>query len=569
MRQFLIDHRRETINVLMTLGALGLVFLISALAPNLGRRTFHRIERSLARFAHKSWRAVALVFAASLAMNLLTLAVAGIPQPRIHDEFSYLLAADTFAHGRLANPPIPPEIQPFLETMHELMQPHYASKYFPAQGLTLALGQVLTGYPIFGAIFCAAIACALTTWALLAWVRPKRWALIIGLVLALHPLIIEWASSYWGGSVAMCGAALVFGSIPRVMQKRSIGAAILLALGLAILLNSRPYEGAVWFIAAMLTFIAWLIRRNGPTIRTFIRRVALPASIVLVPTIAWIALYNDRVTGNPYILPDTLHTDTYMAVPRFFWGRPQPPKTYHSQAMRDHYDGYERHYFETQQTPRGFVIWLLEEKIYKFIKNYLLRSLPLLAGLIAAPLAALAEKRTKLALAYAIIFIIGWLIIPWFEVHYAAAILPVIAMLAVSGMRGIGALRWRGAGRMFVRWCLVSVLLVAPMALKRAHSLYRGGAWWQKRVELESKLSHSGDKHLIIVRYGAQHQPGDEWVFNRADLNNAPVVWAREPDDIDMSILLNHFADRRAWLLDLTNEQQIPDPVPYSLPTTR
>jgi hypothetical protein len=122
---------------------------------------------------------------------------------------------------------------------------------------------------------------------------------------------------------------------------------------------------------------------------------------------------------------------------------------------------------------------------------------------------------------------------------------------------------------MFVRWCLVSVILVMPMALKRAHSLYRGGAWWQKRVELESKLSHTGDKHLVIVRYGPQHQPGDEWVFNRADINAAPVVWAREPDDVAMSILLKHFADRRAWLLDLTNEQQIPEPVPYSLATTR
>jgi hypothetical protein len=76
---------------------------------------------------------------------LLVAAVLREPVPRITDEFSYTLMGDTFAHGHFANPS--PPLQEFFDTFHVLVHPVYASKYFPAQGVFLAIGEKLTSHP--------------------------------------------------------------------------------------------------------------------------------------------------------------------------------------------------------------------------------------------------------------------------------------------------------------------------------------------------------------------------------------------------------------------------------------
>ena len=316
-------------------------------------KLFRFVFRFLTRVGRRKVLAVALVGLLGAAVSAGLAARNGMPQPAVHDEFSYLLAADTFAHGRLTNPAHPMWVH--FETFHVIQQPTYASKYLPAQGLVLALGQVLTGQPAVGLWISMGLACAGLCWMLQAWL-PPRWALLGGLLAAVQPEIQKaWGHSYWGGAVAMLGGVLVYGAVRRLVRQPRVGSALALAVGLAILANSRPYEGFVISLPAGFVLLFGRTGKDRPPLRTLLSRVVLPIVAVLAATVGAMSYYNFRVTGNPLRLAYQVHEATYAVVPLFLFQKLSPMPLYHHAVLHDFYNGLVRQIYQDLQGFGGFL----------------------------------------------------------------------------------------------------------------------------------------------------------------------------------------------------------------------
>jgi hypothetical protein len=136
--------------------------------------------------------------------------------------------------------------------------------------------------------------------------------------------------------------------------------------------------------------------------------------------------------------------------------------------------------------------------------------------------------------------------------HYPAPMTCVTYALLLSALQCIRHWRWRGkpTGLALVRGVpTVAILLLLTCAAASPLKIHRsstpqtwsspGEAW--NRPGIQARIENLPGRHLLLVRYSPEHDPGGSWVANGADIDGSKLVWANDMGPEKNQELIDHF----------------------------
>jgi hypothetical protein len=549
--------------LLMMEAAFTLLTIAVAFAlPRFGFAWFGRIEAAFGRLARRKTLACVTVGLTMLLGRLALLPLFPVPHPFLPDDFSFLLAADTFVHGRLTNPA--PAMWTHFESIHVTLQPTYQSMYFPATGLVLAAGKVLFGNPWAGLLLASSLMCAALCWMLQAWL-PPGWALLGGFIsVARIGLFSYWTNTFTGGgSVSALGGALVLGALPRLTKTGKGRYAVIMAVGISILAICRPYEGLLICLPTAVALGHWMLfGKNRPPATVLLRRAAAPIAIIAA-TLAFLGYYDYRAFGNAKTLPYTVDRATYAIVPYYVWQKAHPTPLYRHADLRQFYTEREAVDFKLLHSGLGVIPYYLKKlntTVFFFAGFLLLPPLVMMRRVFL-------DRRIRFLAWCVPVWIVGMGIGVYLIPHYLAPFTAAVYALGLQAMRHLRAVKRQGnpVGRTLVR-AMVTVCLLLTCLRAFATPLHIAPEKWPinawicswvgpgdfgaDRARMVRELEQRPGNHLVFVQYAPGHNAIDEWVYNGADIDHSRIIWAQQMDAAANLDLIRHYADRDVWLAE-------------------
>jgi hypothetical protein len=569
-----VSHEQAVTLTLLEGGLTAIVLGLSFAFPGLAAHWFSRAEIVLGKLARKKTLAVLVVGLSGLVLRLAILPWCSIPLPFVPDDFSFLLASDTFSHGRLTNPT--PAMWIHFESIHIDVLPTYMSMYFPTQGMAMAAGEVIFGNPWFGILIMSALMCAAICWMLQAWL-PATWAFLGGMLAVIHlGLFSYWINTFHAaGSIAALGGALVLGGLPRFKRRPAFRYTLLMAVGIAIMFTTRPFESMLLFIPVAVSLVHWyMAAANRPSLAALFRSAAIPL-VVVVGTAAWMGYYDYRVFGNPLTLPYAVNRATYAMAPYFAWQKPRPEPAYHHEEMRRFYHEDELADYQRSHSLGGFI----KMTLIKAVSGTLFFTGFALLPFIFMTRRVFLDRRVRFLAICLGTLALGMVLEIFLIPHYMAPFTGAIYALGLQGMRHMRVFRPgdQPVGKALTRLTVVVMVIMCGFRLYAVplhlsfpewpsstwnFSWYGPDVFGKDRVNVEQQLEQLQGGQIAIVRYSSVHNPQDEWIYNAADIDNSKVIWAREMDPASNHELFQYYRDRKVWLVQPDTQPVAVSPYP-------
>ncbi len=487
--------------------------------------------------------------------------------PAYHDEYSYLIQAETYLHGRWANPEFTPQPELF-DQVHVLNEGQFASRYFPGTGAWiapfLALGNPWLGHQVAQAL------CAMLIFLVGRELSNNGTGLLAGLLFALSPGLILFSNLLLAHHPTMLGLCLFLWAFLRGNRTGSLTCWLLAGCGLSFAMLCRPMTAAAFGLPFGIVFAVWWFTgketrqySDVSSTTTFMVRTrsALALGLPLVLGFLIVFISNKQITGSYTRTPYELYLDTY--TPRHVYGfnnvirgeQKLGPKVLQG------YDGW------AQNLTMKLATHNVKTRIVSSMR-WTLGLLPLLAAIVVVLVSPRSGRREWLLIPAAIISLHVAHIPYWFEGimgwHYVFETAPLwILLMAEATHRLFTA--WRSQGHHAMCWCWAAMLVLAivvnhstvrpvwPSPLERAIAevKYPRQLYASFRTNIEEL--RNGQPAIVFVI----PDPSDismDYVTNPATLSGAVLV-ARIKDQKDVKLVRHLFPERNAIVFNAKTRQ--------------
>jgi hypothetical protein len=332
-----------------------------------------------------------------------------------------------------------------------------------------------------------------------------------------------------------------------------------MAAGTVMLATSRPYEGLVFCLLVGAWVLIHWAHRGMPSIRPLMLKLVLPQAVILLAGGAALATYNRAVTGDALTFPYVVHERAYAQCPMFHGQSPSKPE-YRHEVIEQFHTGWAMDWFRRQETLRGLLY--TKFAVSWFAAGFFVPTVLAGAVLLARPWRW--KRLRPVVVVFALALLASFLSLFSFP-HYMAPFAPLLLIIVIAGLRRAEYFSRQRLGGF--RLAPVLIGLQACLFLVAAvNHIASPKSWADQRAQIVVNLRAIPGQHLVLVRYGANHNPHQEWVYNHADIDASKIVWARAMNAENDNELIRYYADRQVWLLE--PEAQSLRPLPRSAAMT-